>query len=324
MKMKKNKWTIQLLLFGLLFTSNCKEKEILIVTPQDPIITWDNPDDIRFGTLLSGLQLNATSNVLGVFVYTPPIGTRLAVGDDLDLKVDFTPNDTKSYNKLSKTVKINVYYIPGTTAIFNPNLQYGSMTDQDGNTYKTITIGTQTWMAENLRTTKYRNGDPIPEILTIAEWTSLTTGGYCNFENIQDNDTIATFGRLYNWFTVADSRNLAPVGWHVPTDADWTKLTTYLGGENIAGGKMKETGITHWEFPNSGATNESGFTALPSGSRDNADGIFYLLGSNNVYWTTTQSTNENAWYRYLKYNGYNCYRGDYNKRDGFSVRCVMD
>ncbi len=147
---------------------------------------------------------------------------------------------------------------------FNNDLTYGTMTDQDGNTYKTITIGTQTWMAENLKTTKYRNGDPIPNVTDISEWYHLTTGAYCDYINTPGSDV--TYGKLYNWHTVADSRNIAPTGWHVPSDAEWAILIEYLGGSDVAGGKLKETGTTHWYNPTTEATNESGFTGLPGGS----------------------------------------------------------
>jgi uncharacterized protein (TIGR02145 family) len=143
------------------------------------------------------------------------------------------------------------------------DVETNTVTDIDGNIYHTVTIGTQVWMVENLKTTKYRNGDPIPNVTGNA-WAALTTGAYCWYNN--DAATYkATYGALYNWYAVADSRNIAPTGWHVPTDAEWTTLTTFLGGESVAGGKLKETGTNHWTSPNTGATNETGFTALPGG-----------------------------------------------------------
>jgi uncharacterized protein (TIGR02145 family) len=124
-----------------------------------------------------------------------------------------------------------------TTTIFNPNLTYGAVNDIDGNTYKTIVIGTQTWMAENLKTTKYRNGDTIPTNLTNAAWSDATTGAYAIYNNDAANNTI--YGKLYNWYAVTDSRNICPVGWHVPSDSEWTTLVNYLGGALVAGGKLK-------------------------------------------------------------------------------------
>src|SRR5664280_2706679 len=188
-----------------------------------------------------------------------------------------------------------------TTAVFNTGLTYGTMTDQDGNIYKTITIGTQTWMAENLRTTKYRDSTEIPNVTDNTAWDALTTGAYCNYNNTTSADTIATYGRLYNWYAATDSRNIAPAGWHVPTDAEWTTLTTYLGGESVAGGKMKETGITHWISPNTGATNESGFSALPSGMRNWYDGLYIYLVVSTNFWSTTANMAPYSYSCYLVY-----------------------
>jgi uncharacterized protein (TIGR02145 family) len=211
-----------------------------------------------------------------------------------------------------------------TTALFNPNVTYGKMTDQDGNVYKTVTIGTQTWMAENLRTTKYNDGTAIPNVTVNNEWAALTTGAYCNYKNTTGIDTIATYGRLYNWYAV-NTGKLAPIGWHVPTDAEWTTLTTYLGGTSVpgAGGKLKETGTTHWISPNTGTTNETGFTALPAGGRD-TDGTFSSIGDAGHWWSATESDASHAWHRGMFYvdGGVNSY--GYFKEVGFSVRCVRD
>src|SRR5664280_1230387 len=221
--------TIVALLVCLMIYS-CKKKDEPIIR-KNPVITWENPADITEGTLLSATQLNATADVAGIFVYTPAIGTKPDVGYYQDLKVDFTPTAV-DYNFATKTVTINVIlsFKPTnglTTAIFNNTKTYGTMTDQDGNEYKTITIGTQTWMAENLRTTKYRDGTVIPNI-SYGAWDTHFTGAYCTYNNTNDAVSIATHGRLYNWNAVTDSRNIAPAGWHVPTDAEWTTLTLSL------------------------------------------------------------------------------------------------
>ena len=213
-----------------------------------------------------------------------------------------------------------------TTAVFNPSLTYGTLTDQDGNVYKTIVIGNQTWMAENLRTTKYRDGSPIPNVTEITAWGNLTTGAYCNYNNTTSADTIATYGRLYNWYAAIDSRNIAPTGWHVPNDAEWETLIYYLGGYSVVGGKMKETGTTHWISPNTGATNESGFTALPSGLRlGYIYGTFDNMGVLGIYLSSTfhsidfqlRCPSVSNWdTSALHYAG--------NKDDGFAVRLVKD
>ncbi len=208
-----------------------------------------------------------------------------------------------------------------TTAVFNPKITYGSMTDQDGNEYKTVTIGTQTWMAENLRTAKYNDGTAIPNVTGSDEWKSLTTGAYCNFKNATGSDSIATYGRLYNWYAV-NTGKLAPKGWHVPTEAELNALITYLGGESVAGPKLKETGSTHWVNPNTGATNEVGFTALPSGLR-NAGGAYEYIGYYGFWWSATGGSN-NSWQLEVGYLYENIFISGSSNKSGLSVRCIKD
>jgi uncharacterized protein (TIGR02145 family) len=212
-----------------------------------------------------------------------------------------------------------------TTAVFNPSVTYGSMTDQDGNTYKTVVIGTQTWMAENLRTTKYQNGDQIPQFTDSLSWSKLSSGAYCDFNNIKNADFIATYGRLYNWLAATDSRKIAPTGWHLPTDAEWNLLITFLGGDTLAGDKLKEAGSTHWSNPNIGANNETGFTALPSGWRFN-DGGFAILGVFGDWWSSTPSTvyANQGWDWAIYYNDIFVINESSENQYGFSVRCVKD
>ena len=197
----------------------------------------------------------------------------------------------------------------------------GTVTDYDGNVYKTVKIGDQWWMAENLKVTHYRKGEVIPNVTDNTAWSNLTTGAYCEYDNNSEN--VETYGRLYNWYAVSDSRNIAPEGWHVPTDAEWSTLVTYLGGASVAGGKLKETGTTHWNSPNVGATNESGFAALPGGSRSN-NGYFNLLGYYAYFWSSTESGSNCAWSRTLYYVIASVYRYDDGKQYGFSVRLVRD
>jgi len=204
----------------------------------------------------------------------------------------------------------------------NPQLETGTVTDIDGNIYKTVKIGTQWWMAENLKTTKYRNGDAIDNITDNASWRSLTTGAYCWYNNDLANK--AAYGALYNFYTIADSRNIAPTGWHVATDAEWTTLTTYLGGASLAGGKLKENGTTHWQSPNAGATNESGFTAMPGGCRFDSDGTFHYIGMGGNYYTGTEYNTADAWTRNLDLSKASCLSFHHVKQGGNSVRCVKD
>jgi uncharacterized protein (TIGR02145 family) len=196
-----------------------------------------------------------------------------------------------------------------------------TVTDIDGNVYHIITIGTQQWMVENLNTTKYRNGDPIPNISDSSDWHNLITGAYCNYANSATNST--TYGKLYNWYSVNDIRNLAPVGWHVPTDSEWTVLSTYVGGISVAGGKLKESGTSHWASPNTGATNSVGFLALPGGYRSSYS-IFSTIGNDGYWWSATESYLSNSFFRNIDYNYSILIRNTDSKACGFSVRCVKD
>jgi uncharacterized protein (TIGR02145 family) len=209
--------------------------------------------------------------------------------------------------------------------------QTGKVNDIDGNIYSTIGIGGQCWMAENLKSTKYNDGTAIPNITDNTAWEALLTGAYSDYNNTPANST--NFGRLYNWFAVDNDattkmasnggKNLCPTGWHVPSDAEWTTLTTYLGGFIVAGGKLKETGTTHWLSPNTGATNETGFTALPGGYR-NGPGAYYDFGNHGIWWSSTKYSTQNVWHRIMNYDDATFHRLYYYKQLGLSVRCVKD
>jgi uncharacterized protein (TIGR02145 family) len=203
--------------------------------------------------------------------------------------------------------------------------------DVDGNTYNTVQIGTQCWTKENLRVTKYRDGTVIPLDEsggtagngTGQTWSSRTTGARTVYGHNAAN--LATYGYLYNWYAVADSKGLCPSGWHVPSDSEWTNLTNYLGGEAVAGGKMKTTGTDYWNSPNIGATNESGFSALPGGGR-NLGGSFISIRDFASFWSATEYDSGNAWYYYLYYSAGGVTRTYFNstKSVGASVRCLRD
>ncbi len=196
-----------------------------------------------------------------------------------------------------------------------------TLTDIEGNEYKVVKIGEQVWMAENLLTTKYNDSTAIPLVTDITAWGNLSTPGYCWYNN--DSATYAqTYGALYNWYTV-NTGNLCPTGWHVPTDTEWTTLTTYHGGESVAGGKLKETGTTHWDTPNTGATNETGFTALPGGYRL-GNGPFDRIRRFCNLWSATEFDTYEAWNRSIYYDDSLADRVNNSKRRGFSVRCVRD
>jgi uncharacterized protein (TIGR02145 family) len=195
-----------------------------------------------------------------------------------------------------------------------------TVTDYDGNVYHTVTIGTQVWLVENLKVTHYRNGESIPVVTGSTQWEASTTGAYCNYDNAANNGT--TYGRLYNWYAVNDNRKIAPTGWHVPSDAEWSVLSTFLGGVYTCGSKLKEAGTTHWKFPNADATNTSGFTALPAGLRNYAGGFEYLLWGCG-FWSTTRVGND-ATVMYLDYNTTDFYKATEGLTYGRSVRCIKD
>ncbi|HEY5535547.1 MAG TPA: fibrobacter succinogenes major paralogous domain-containing protein [Ignavibacteria bacterium] len=201
---------------------------------------------------------------------------------------------------------------------FGANKSISQVTDIDGNTYKTITIGKQVWFSENLNVEHYRNGDVIPQVQDKEEWASLTSGAWCYYDNNSGNGT--TYGKLYNWYAVNDSRGLAPEGWHVSTDEEFTKLYDFLGGADIAGNKMKST--NGWD-ENGNGTNSSDFSGLPGGYR-NHDGYFGNLGRNGCFWTSTDFNSINAWFRNLVFSLSDVIRHNYLYVNGLYVRCVKD
>ena len=209
----------------------------------------------------------------------------------------------------------------GSIKSFTTTDSLGTVTDIDGTTYRTVKIGDQWWMAENLNVTHYRNGDLVPNVTDSSLWTSQTIGAYCNYGN--DAANAAAYGRLYNWYAAGDARDIAPAGWHVPSDVEWQTLVNYLGGDAVAGWKMKETGTAHWLPPNTG-TDESGFTALPGGYRGSSYGVFGDLGNYACFWSSTVSSGTYAWYRSLSYDYSEVSHYDSKKHYGFSIRCVKN
>jgi len=243
-------------------------------------------------------------------------------------------NGIGSFNALlSALIDSTTYYIRAY-AINNAGTAYGNqisfttlqnsatINDIDGNVYDTVHIGSQIWLKQNLKVTKYRNGNPIPNVTDDTQWATLSSGSYCWYDN--DSATYKNlYGALYNYYAVVDSRNLCPIEWHVPSDNEWTILTTYLGGDSIAGNKLKEVGTTHWIVYNIGATNESGFVGLPGGFRSSWS-AFYTYGYNGYWWSSTDYNNSYAWFRELTYNDSIVLHNNIVKTNGFSVRCVKD
>ncbi|MEI6090474.1 MAG: fibrobacter succinogenes major paralogous domain-containing protein [bacterium] len=219
--------------------------------------------------------------------------------------LEFSDLNTLKINLSSSVENINIGDIDSITFIRNP--------------YNQITIGPQTWMKKNLDVEYYRNGEIIPQVTDSAEWQNLKTGAWCYYNN--DPVMGAIYGKLYNWYAVNDPRGLAPAGWRVPHNSDLTILLNSLGGEAVAGGKLKEAGTNHWQYPNTGATNESGFTALPGGARYPK---FSELGFSNFMWTQDKANVSLVYSWTLSYDKANQPWGCSAMCSGLSVRCVEE
>ncbi len=197
-----------------------------------------------------------------------------------------------------------------------------TLTDIDGNIYDVVSIGTQAWMNKNLNVSKYKNGDIIPQVEDRTQWLNLNTGAWCYYDNKVANGGI--YGKLYNWYAIIDPRGIAPAGYHIPTIEEWTKLTNYLGNDSIAGGKMKEAGFIHWDSPNYGANNNSNFSGLPGGYR-NQYGNYFNIGFSGYWWSSSEKESTIAKAISLKTNYYQVITSDEHfKISGLSVRCVKD
>jgi uncharacterized protein (TIGR02145 family) len=242
------------------------------------------------------------------------------------------PNNTGDYtSQLTNLAAGTTYYIKAYVRDANgyvlgkeisfttSNLE--QISDIDGNVYNIVNIGAQVWMKENLKTTKYKDGTDIPLVTNNSEWSALASPAYCWYNNAESTYK-ADYGALYNWHTVSTGK-LCPTGWHAPTDAEWTTLATYLGGTSVAGGKLKETGTIHWLSPNSGATNESGFTALPGGEC-NFSGTFVHIGDYGSWWSSTEKSTASAVSLGINYTYSNVGINTPDKSNGYSVRCLKD
>jgi uncharacterized protein (TIGR02145 family) len=196
-----------------------------------------------------------------------------------------------------------------------------SVKDIDGNVYHYTNIGTQVWMVENLKVTHYRNGDQILKVIADSLWQNLTKGSYIDFNNAAENGI--TYGHLYNFYAVSDLRSICPAGWHVPTDHEWNVLINNLGGDSIAGRKLKEKGTIHWDGPNSGVTNVTGFTALPGGYRSDS-GLFLNLRKMGYWWSSSPDDSSGGWIRIMNHIDNGVSRTNNFKTYGFSVRCIKD
>jgi uncharacterized protein (TIGR02145 family) len=238
---------------------------------------------------------------------------------------------TGSFSSSITGLSVNTEYHVRAYATNSVGTAYGSdysfrtdpatVTDIDNNVYTVIRIGTQLWMKENLKTTKYKTGASVTLAETGSAWAALTTGGYCWYDGDDGNKT--PYGAIYNWFAV-NTGNLCPTGWHVPNDdTEWITLENFLGGASPAGGKLKESGTTHWNSPNTGATNETGFTALPGGYR-HSDGTFSDMENTGYWWSLREFNSSDAYFKKMQYDSDKTFRAYLDKNGGMSVRCIKD
>jgi uncharacterized protein (TIGR02145 family) len=317
---------IVILIFVLCIFTFCKKQETNI---EIPALTTETTDSITATTAwVSGYILSDGGSVIierGICYsknHNPLISdNKVPVVGSLGSFQCMLPGleqNTKYYVRAYASNKSGIGY--GAEIDFTTADGPGTVTDIDGNTYKTVKIGSQIWMAENLKVTHYRNGSPITEVTDSTAWVNLAKGAYCWY----NNDSLSyknKYGALYNWYSIVDSRQLCPYGWHIPTDAgSWTTLTIFLGGDSVAGTKMKS--VNGWDA-NGNGSNESGFEGIPGGARSN-NGRFLGMGEFEPWWSATEYIDSHAWLHSLySYNG-NLDRSPYNKHDGLAVRCVKN
>ena len=207
--------------------------------------------------------------------------------------------------------------------LFNKKSEYGQIADKEGNIYKTVVIGNKVWMAENLKVTKYRNGEPIPTTPKLNTDISSEKEPKYQWAYEGYDSLIPVYGRLYTWYVTQDGRGICPDGFRVPTDVDWASLITSEDGDVVAGGKLKEEGLIHWVKPNQGATNETGFTAVPGGYREN-DGKYYVHGFRGYWWSSKNNYVYIAWNTSLAYSNAIIEKLERIKKNGLSIRCVKN
>jgi uncharacterized protein (TIGR02145 family) len=329
MKTKNRIWIFHLMIMELvlIFTNGCKKET---EQGQPPVLTTRNVYSIMPTTAYCGGDITngggASVTVRGVCWSTTQNPT---IADSKTTDGTGTGTFTSAMTGLTATTTyyVKAYATNSVSTSYGEELSFITYTDVlhdiDGNVYKTMTIGTQEWMAENIKTTKYRNGDLIPTTIPATLDISGESSSEYQWAYDSNESNANDYGRLYTWYAVTDSRNVCPTGWHIPTDAEWTTLTTFLGGEEVAGGKLKETGTSHWTTPNTGATNETSFTALPTGYRD-VSVLFVDFSEFGGWWSSTESTTTDAYCRYVAYNSATIFWEIIGKHDGVGVRCTKD
>ncbi|MFO8022781.1 MAG: fibrobacter succinogenes major paralogous domain-containing protein [Perlabentimonas sp.] len=351
MKTTKKFWhySIALVVTTSLLLSSCeKENEISV-----PVLTTAEVTEITQSTAISGG--NITDNGGGTVTSRGVCWSTSQNPTISDNKTDDS-DGTGSYSSSITNLEPNTLYYVRAYATNSAGTSYGNqvnfqtiensiiygdgITDIDGNEYITVIIGEQEWMAENLKTSKYSNGDEIPNITGWTDWGNLTTGGWSHYDNEPSRDE--TYGKLYNWYAVIDTRGLCPAGWIIPSDNNWKQLEMYLGmtqeqanstgGRGTdEGGKMKSISTEpnphpRWDSPNTGATNERGFSGLPGGYRS-GNGNFFFIGEEGLWWSISDiehPTLPSAWNRRLVNAHSKVTRSTSDKQNGFSVRCLKD
>jgi uncharacterized protein (TIGR02145 family) len=310
------------------------------------VVSEGNFNSINWGSGAKFLQVMMGTSDLGTqqmlsvpyALYAENVGVRVsATGDTLVVGGNsvIVPGVSAANPQVQINGGLGSQVLVGNTTCANEYISVTGCGGQtsltyDGRTYDLAEIGGQCWFADNLATDQYRNGDPIPTGLDNATWQNTNSGAYAIYNNDLANDV--TYGKLYNWYTTVDSRGLCPTGWHVPTDCEWMYMEGSLGMSvmdqetfgfrgTTEGGALKAT--TNWASPNSGATNSSGFTGFPGGSRD-YDGSYGGVGGYGYWWSSTEYGSGSAWYRRLLYGDSLVLRYNLNKPHGFSVRCVRD
>ena len=330
---------IFLFLISVIYTS-CKKDNEVPQPPSEPsgLFPADRATDISTSLTLSWVKSKADGGFVSFDVYFGTSAEKLeTVSTNLPITTfvlsGLAANTTyywkvvardKNYLTTSgQVLSFTTKYIMLKGTVFNPDLQYGSVNDIDGNSYKTIRIGTQTWMAENLKTTKLNDGTHIPLIKDVSDWQKQSSSGYCWYNN--DEATYrSVYGALYNGFTVATDK-LCPTGWHMPTDAEWTNLITYLGGESYAAAKLRESGTNHWSEGSAEASNESGFSSVPAGAREAYNGTFQGNGTNVGYGSFSKTRYGDSYNLISLYYNNRIYRtNQVDFRHGSYIRCCKD
>ena len=310
-------------------------------------------DDVKFTTNSSALSpsitttdiqdISSTSAKAGGYIISEGVATITAMGVCWSISLNPTISDSRTsevtgtlefssnvdglspgityHLRAYATNSIGTSYGEDVSFTTLPNEVSKTVKDIDGNEYTTVTIGTQVWLGQNLKATKYNDGTSIPLVTDNNTWSTFMTPAYSWYNNDIGNKN--PYGALYNWYSV-NTRKLCPTGWHVPSDSEWTIFTNYLGGTSISGGKLKEDGLTHWLSPNSGAINSTNFSALPGGNRNYYSGNFYGLGYGGDWWSNTDDGSYNAWHRSISYDNSGILRLNPSKSYGFSVRCLCD